>query len=297
MLVVAIGAFLTISLLPLLAGRSNHSTVPTPAQQASGNADVQSELEARAQGYEAVLEREPDNQTAIQGLVEARIQLGDLEGVVEPLEKLASLNPNVPEYQILLGQTKQALGDIEGAAQAYRTVLTSAPGNMQALQGLAALLLEQDRPQAAIGLLQDTLKTAPQTNEITPGAIDVASVQLLLAQVYVENQQVDEALRIYDDAIDAASDDFRPLLAKALVLRDIDQVAEAALLFEQAEEMAPAQYKDQVRALAAGGGEAEAIAPATEDGSSPIDTEATPDSESSSESEASDASEDDDFVE
>jgi tetratricopeptide (TPR) repeat protein len=183
-----------------------------------------------------------------------------------PLEKLAELNPNTPEYRVLLGQAKQTIGDLEGAADAYRTVLTERPGDMDALQGLTGLLLQQGRPQAAIGLLQDTLQSAPQTNEVTPGAIDVGSVQLLLAQVYVEEDKVDDALRIYDDAIAADPEDFRLLLAKALVLREADRAPDAVVLFKQAEELAPAQYKDQVRELAQGN--SAAAAPALEEESS-----------------------------
>ncbi|NEQ46794.1 MAG: tetratricopeptide repeat protein [Leptolyngbya sp. SIOISBB] len=251
-LVVAVGAFLALSVLPFLTGGNQPTTATSQGNNPSEGADPQAELEARARGYELVLEREPDNQTAIEGLVEARIQLEDLEGVVAPLEKLAELNPNTPEYRVLLGQTKQSIGDLEGAADEYRTVLTQRPGDMNALQGLTALLLQQERPQAAVGLLQDTLQSAPQANEVTPGAIDVGSVQLLLAQVYVEEDNVDEALRVYDDAIEAAEDDFRPVLAKALVLRDTGREPDAAVLFRQAEELAPAQFKDQVRQLAIG---------------------------------------------
>lgn len=252
-LVVAVGAFLALSILPFLSGRGNPSATTTPsAGQSPEAADVRTELEARAKGYESVLEREPDNETAMRGLVEARIQLGDLEGVIEPLEKLAEMSPDVPEYRILLGQAKQSIGDLEGAADAYRTILTQRPGDMNALQSLTALLIEQERPQAAIGLLQDTLETAPQTNEVSPGTVDVSSVRLLLAQVYVEEDRFDEAIRIYDEAIADDKEDFRPLLAKALVLRDTDRAPAAAVLFQQAEELAPEQYKDQVRQLSAG---------------------------------------------
>lgn len=272
-LVVAVGAFLALSVLPFLSAREERTASTSPTQQPTEAADARAELEARAKGYELVLEREPDNQTAIEGLVDARIQLGDLEGVVEPLEKLADLNPNTPEYRVLLGQTKQSIGDLEGAADAYRSVLTQRPGDMNALQGLTALLIQQERPQAAIGLLQDTLQSAPQTNEVTPGAIDVGSVQLLLAQVYVEENNVDEALRLYDEAIASSPEDFRPVLAKALVLREVDRAPDAAVLFKQAEELAPAQYKDQVRQLAQGEQALEAPADNAE-GAAEAETEA-----------------------
>jgi len=53
-------------------------------------------------GYELVLQREPENQTAL-GLVQARIQLRDLRGDLT-LEKLTALNPNQTEVQLILGQ-------------------------------------------------------------------------------------------------------------------------------------------------------------------------------------------------
>ncbi|HEY9888131.1 MAG TPA: tetratricopeptide repeat protein [Candidatus Obscuribacterales bacterium] len=288
-LVVAMGAFLALSVLPFLTARGDRSTASTPTGQPTPAADARAELEARAQGYELVLEREPDNQTAIEGLVDARIQLGDLQGVVAPLEKLAELNPDTPEYRVLLGQTKQSLGDLDGAADAYRSVLNTRPGDMNALQGLAALLIQQERPQAAIGLLQETLEAAPQTNEVAPGSVDVGSVQLLLAQVYVEEGNVDDALRIYDEAIDRAADDFRPVLAKALVLRDAGRAPDAAVLFRQAEELAPAEYKDQVRQLAAGEQAPDAAAP------SPTDA-APPEGEGEAESEAPAPEPDSNFI-
>lgn len=293
-LVIAVGAFLALSVLPFLSARSDRATTAPTTQQSSEAADERAELEARARGYELVLEREPDNQTAIEGLVEARIQLGDLEGTIEPLEKLADLRPEMPEYRVLLGQAKQSVGDLEGAAEAYRAVLTQRPGDMNALQGLTALLIQQERPQAAIGLLQDTLQSAPQANEVTPGAIDVSSVQLLLAQVYVEEDNIDEALRVYDDAIASAPEDFRPVLAKALVLRDTGRAPDAAVLFTQAEELAPAQFKDQVRQLAQGENPAEALPPEGEATDAP---DADADIEAETGSATEEGAEDGDFIE
>jgi Flp pilus assembly protein TadD len=197
------------------------------------------------------LKREPDNVTALQGLVEARIQLGQLEEVIEPLEKLAQLNPEQPEYTILLGQAKQQLGDLDGAAQSYRDVLDERPGNMQAMQGLVALLVQQDRPQAAIGLLQDTLQTAEQLAAEGTNTIDTTSVRLLLAEVQVASGNVEQALTIYDNAITEAGGDFRPLLAKALVLKGEGRSDEAQPLFDQAQALAPDQYKDQIQQMAA----------------------------------------------
>ena len=256
-LFIAVAAFVSLSILPFLgpwlAARSSPQEIQ--ANEAPGGADPvnqQSELETRAKGYQLVLQREPDNQTALRGLVDARIQLGDLAGVIEPLEHLAELNPEVTDFKVLLGQTKFQVGDLEGSAQAYRNVLTASPGNIDALRGLVALLMTQERPQAAIGLLQDTLSTANQANEIQAGSVDVTSVQLLLGQVYAEEERYEESLNTYESAIAGAQQDFRPVLAKALVLQQQGNNEDAQPLFANAAALAPDQFKDQIQQLALG---------------------------------------------
>ncbi|PSN14618.1 Tfp pilus assembly protein PilF [filamentous cyanobacterium CCT1] len=250
-LTLALAAFLSLSLLPILGSNDNRRAGSTPsANPTTDPATMQADLEAQARGYELVLEREPDNQTALQGLVDVRIQLGDINGVVGPLEKLVELNPSVPDYAVLLAQTKQQLGDLEGAAQSYRQVLDQQPGNMNALQGLTVLLVQQERPQAAIGLLQDTLKTADQLqSDGTATGIDTTSVKLLLAQVYVESNNPDQAIALYDETIEATPEDFRPVLAKALVLQEQGDTDTAQALFSQATTLAPAQFKDQIELM------------------------------------------------
>jgi len=253
MLILAVGAFVAVGFAGVFGSRaSSGSNQNTPAQNTES---ITQQLQGQIEGYKLVLEREPNNPAALAGIIDAQIKLGDLEGAVEPLEKLAELNPETPEYSILLAQTKQQLEDLEGAAQIYRRVLTQNPGSVPALEGLVALLISQERTEAAVGLLRDTLSTADQTNELAPGSVDTLSVKLLLGQVFVEQTKYDEALKMYDEAIaDAATvsptqPDFRPTLAKGLVLKEQGKDDEAQVLFDQALGMAPTQYKDGVQRL------------------------------------------------
>lgn len=252
-LILAVAAFVAVPVLFLFNGRPSTGGAKTPPAQTT--ADETTKLQGTIDGYKAVLEREPDNQTALAGIIDAQNKLGNLEGVLEPLERLAELNPDTPEYSILLAQTKQQLNDLEGAAQIYRRVLTKNPGSVPALEGLVALLVSQERTEAAVGLLRDTLNTADQTNELAPGSVDKLSVKLLLGQVFVEQEKYDDALKMYDEAIadaKAASPtlpDFRPTLAKALVLQEKGDTTAAKTLFDEALGMAPTQYKDGVQKL------------------------------------------------
>ena len=64
-------------------------------------------LQAQEEGYEKVLEREPNNQNALEGLVQTRIDMKDYEEAIPPLEKLVELKPEREDYQEVLAQLKQ----------------------------------------------------------------------------------------------------------------------------------------------------------------------------------------------
>ncbi|WP_445626509.1 tetratricopeptide repeat protein [Nostoc sp. DSM 114167] len=263
-LAVAILAFVGVSVIPIIGAFNN--TPPSSQNTAStkgslSSADQKSKLEDEARGYEQVLQREPENQTALKGLLQARLQLlsqkdksevkpADIQVVIEPLEKLAKLNPEQSEYSVLLAQAKQQIGDREGAAQAYRSVLSTKPGDLKALQGMVALLISQQRPEAAIGLLQETLSNAPQANTIQPGSVDTVAVQVLLGSVHASQKRYAQASSIYNQAIKKDPKDFRPVVAKAMLLKQQGKDAEAKLLFDSAVALAPAQYKDGIKKAA-----------------------------------------------
>jgi tetratricopeptide (TPR) repeat protein len=202
-----------------------------------------SQIQAQAQGYTQVLQKEPDNQVALKGLLDARLQLGDIKGSLLPLEKIAALNPQTPDYTVLLAQTKQYLGDREGATASYRIVLATSPQNINALQGLVSLLLDAKRPEAATGAVEAALKSATANTDAT-------ALKLLLAQIYLTQQRNADALGIYDAAIETNKADFRPVLAKALVFKQMGNLTEAQSLMTAAVALAPAEYKDQIKQLA-----------------------------------------------
>jgi cytochrome c-type biogenesis protein CcmH/NrfG len=77
-------------------------------QQKPATAAVSQEslLAAQERGYVGVLQREPQNQTALEGLANVRLQMNNKVGAIEPLEKLVKLNPDRADYQALLAQAK-----------------------------------------------------------------------------------------------------------------------------------------------------------------------------------------------
>ena len=114
-------AFLGMMTLPMLnMFKGNPNSPPPPngsAQNKPPSAEEQAKIAAIADGYAKVLEREPENPTALQGLVEARLQLGDLQGAIPPLEKLTELYPEQEPLKQLLVVIKQQVAGTPPAGE------------------------------------------------------------------------------------------------------------------------------------------------------------------------------------
>ncbi|MEQ8975256.1 MAG: tetratricopeptide repeat protein [Coleofasciculus sp. C1-SOL-03] len=91
-------------------------TTATPEE-----ASVDQQLAAKERGYELVLEREPENRVALEGLADIRLQRQDTQGAIAPLEKLIELHPQEAGYKVQLEQLQQQVGEVgEGEEESDR---------------------------------------------------------------------------------------------------------------------------------------------------------------------------------
>jgi cytochrome c-type biogenesis protein CcmH/NrfG len=100
--VIGFGGSTLFTLVPMFKDALQRQNQPETTEVNS--AEVQ--LKAQEKGYQMVLQREPDNLTALEGLVNVRLQLNDPKGAIEPLEKLVKLSPEREDYKALLVQLK-----------------------------------------------------------------------------------------------------------------------------------------------------------------------------------------------
>jgi cytochrome c-type biogenesis protein CcmH/NrfG len=101
----------SMSVLPMLGLFKGNSSEPSkaPVAQSPGAPPSQEQIKAIENGYAKVLEREPDNVTALKGLAEVRLKQGDLQGGLIPLKKLAQQFPEKKPLAELVTKIETAL--------------------------------------------------------------------------------------------------------------------------------------------------------------------------------------------
>jgi tetratricopeptide (TPR) repeat protein len=247
--------FIGLSIFPIIGGLLNQQKQTTAISTAKPTSAASAEtLQKEEEGYQLVLKRDPNNPTVLQGLLETRLKLIQQgvrkpKDIIEPLEKLTKLNPGQPIYSILLGQAQEKSGDSAAAAQTYRTVLDQQPTNTEALQRYITLLLQQNQTAQAFDVLQKSIATAKQINQQQANSADLPAIELLLGDVYLAQQKSDAAISLYDRLQKASPNDFRPVVAKGIVLKNQGKNTEALTLFKSAQAIAPAQIKDKIQQL------------------------------------------------
>ncbi|WP_310413563.1 tetratricopeptide repeat protein [Chamaesiphon sp. OTE_8_metabat_110] len=101
-------AFMGTSLLSV-SGMISSSNQPTASENATQSQNAQ--LQAEEKGFATVLKREPNNQTALRGLVQIRLRQGDAPGTKAALEQLVKLNPTNKEYKDFLAAINKQMAE------------------------------------------------------------------------------------------------------------------------------------------------------------------------------------------
>lgn len=105
------GSTLAIALSSVFSQNSYNATNSAADSGNSGDGgdapSVEEQIQLQASGYEKVLDREPNNITALEGLTQIYLQTGQPEKAIPTLEKLVEYYPEQPEYAGILQVIKQ----------------------------------------------------------------------------------------------------------------------------------------------------------------------------------------------
>ncbi|NEO28483.1 MAG: tetratricopeptide repeat protein [Kamptonema sp. SIO4C4] len=129
--------------------QSNQGQAPQGQAPQGQNAEA---LETQEQGYETVLEREPNNLNALEGLINVRLQMGDYQDAIAPLEKMSELEPENPQVWQALAAIHIQSQEFENAIAPMEKLIELQPENEELKAQLAQLKEAAENPES----LQET---------------------------------------------------------------------------------------------------------------------------------------------
>lgn len=148
-----------------------------------------------------------------QRLLELLVGLERRPEAIALLEKLADREPQQWSLRLMLAELRRDQGDRRGAERELRQILHQRPGQMEALQLMALVLLEQGKGSEAEALIKEAY-TASSKPPVKPEALGQG---LLLAEVQQRRQLPAAAEATYGQLLLAFPSDQRPALGLALL--------------------------------------------------------------------------------
>jgi TolB-like protein/Tfp pilus assembly protein PilF len=139
--------------------------------------------------------------------------------VKDDVDKLLALAPDAGESWVAQGAYRyRVLRDFNGAVEAYEKARQKLPNNSFLLENLAFVLRR-------LGRWEDSERAFKQAVEIDPR--DVSLLTSIGSQFYNYLRRFDDALAIFDQALEISPDSGAAHVGKAAVLQDLGRIAEA----------------------------------------------------------------------
>ena len=218
--------------------------------------EARADLEAKAVALEARLAESPADVEALRSSASIAARLGrDPAGIAALLGRLVEAAPADADGWRQLGAARLAGGDVKGAIAALERARAEAPpptasnfdaaGDAAAVVALAAARSLSGSPDAAVSELKAALATAgPADGE------PALRLGLALGKTLAEwPGHGPEAVEAYARMAEEAPKDFRPPLAKGVLLRSLGRPAEARRALLQARYLAPPEERAVVTAI------------------------------------------------
>ena len=156
---------------------------------------MKGDREAAQKIFNEIVKKPPETPQdyAMQG--EAYFRLANKHSIaIKYLKKAASMEPNDPEPQEILGEIYFAQGRYNLAREYFQKAHELRPSSHIILNNLAATAMDQRDYDAAIKYAKQAIKKAPEE----------LMLRMLLSEIYKEARMYKESVKAYEDAINIA---------------------------------------------------------------------------------------------
>jgi tetratricopeptide (TPR) repeat protein len=151
-----------------------------PAEAAAYQALNAKRVDEAEAGFKAILEKNPNNESALAGMGYVRMQQGIFLGAISFLEQARQEDPkdktlaaalDTCRFWFILGEGKEAVkaNDLAEAEKRYRGALDLRPESPEALVGLGTTLLKAQQPSAAAPFFDRATAVQPNSDDAWSG--------------------------------------------------------------------------------------------------------------------------------
>jgi predicted O-linked N-acetylglucosamine transferase (SPINDLY family) len=199
-------------------------------EEATGRHRAGDLVEARRL-YAQILEGAPDHTTALFRLGLLELQAARPESALPLLQRVATAAPTDARHHIGLGQVCQSLGQLSGAADAYRRALAIDPESSDVHFALGSVLQSLGNYAGAIAAYERAV-------ELQPGSFAALNN---LGNCLQRGGHFHDAAAAYTRALEIRPDEPGAMANLGTVLQDIDRPDEAIALLRAAVALEPTQ--------------------------------------------------------
>lgn len=163
-------------------------------------------------------------------------EIGEAIGV---LDRLIDLEPEELEYPLLKAHLHMRNSEPELALREFENLLKKDPFHVEAFRGLLMVTSETNKPT---GELLKRIEEAVRVCEERGSVSDARDFKLLVAQIKVIDGDFSDALKVYEEIVEAQPEDFRPYLCRGIVYALLRRKDEADEQFEKYRSLVPEDH-------------------------------------------------------
>ncbi|PRW18340.1 tetratricopeptide repeat-containing [Chlorella sorokiniana] len=212
------------------APRASSAVVQQQGQAAQLGEEQRADLQRQLEEFEARLAADSSDADALEGAAVLHFRLGEYAAAEKELEQLVAAKPGDADVLRVLAESQAAQGSWPASVASYRKAWeASGRGSLEILQGLAGALVADGKEADAVA--------AVQAAQAVGGSSGIGEVELALlsGKTYATwRGHAADAVAVYDGLIERFPEDFRPYLAKGLLLKDQGREGDATRYFIQA---------------------------------------------------------------
>jgi tetratricopeptide (TPR) repeat protein len=185
--------------------------------------------------FAQVLNAEPNNLQAIQGIGQAYAAQGEWAQASEWFEKWVEAAPSSTQARLALGQAYYNLEEYEKAKEQFMRVTELRSDVAEGYQWLSRVYFELEQYEQGIGALREWLRFEPSNVE----------AYSLLAPSHFRLGEYEQALAEYQRWIEAAGEDANAYVGLGRTLNALGRYQQAIEAFQQADSLQPGQVGPQ----------------------------------------------------